>query len=130
MSRDVVLSGACGDIFIFQISLVPGPQICYLADRISGTFAQNARTGIVLVGGVRPRDVFWAVADTFTVGSGAIGASFQGIALANTAVTIMPGSVVNGRILSGTSVAIQDSNIMEDNRGCSGQVVTVIACKS
>ena len=94
---------------------------------ISGTFAQNALTGIVLVGGVRPQDVFWAVADTFIVGSGAIGASFQGIALAATAVTIMPGSVVNGRLLSATSIAIQDSNIMEDNSGCSA--VTVTACK-
>jgi hypothetical protein len=114
--------------FYFPDLVSAWPAKCYLSLTISGTYAQNARTGIVLTGGVRPQDVFWAVADTFTVGSGAIGASFEGIALANTAVTIMPGSVVNGRILSGTSVAIQDSNIMQDNRGCSGQV-TVTACE-
>ena len=105
-------------------------SIVYTAHTFSGTFTQSALTGIVLTGGVRPQDVFWAVAGAFTVGSGQIGASFQGIALAATAVTIQPGSVVNGRILSGTSVAIQDSNIMEDNSGCSGQAVTVTACKS
>ena len=94
-----------------------------------GTFAQNARTGIVLTGGVRPANVFWAIAGTFTVGSGQIGASFQGIALAKTSATLEPGSVLTGRILSQTAVAIEDSNVMEDTSDCGGTTETITACE-
>jgi hypothetical protein len=89
-----------------------------------------ANTGIVLVGGVRAQDVFWQVAGTFTVGSGAQGASFQGIALAATQITITTGSTVNGRLLSQTGIAIQDSNIMQPNNdGCGAQTVTITSTK-
>jgi hypothetical protein len=94
----------------------------------SGTYAQAPNTGIVLVGGVRPSQIFWQVAGTFTVGSGAVGASFQGIALGATQVTLTTGSTVNGRIFSQTAVAIQDATIMQpqDNRAdCGALTVTV-----
>ena len=81
----------------------------------------------MLVGGVRPSQVYFQVAGTFTIGSGAVGASFQGIALAATQVTITTGSTVNGRIFSQTAIAIQDSNIMQpsENDGCGGNAGTV-----
>lgn len=82
----------------------------------------------MLVGGVRPSQVYWQVAGTFDVQ----GASFQGIALAATQVTIGTGSTVNGRIFSQTGVALQDSNIMEPNQddGCGASgTVTVTACE-
>lgn len=96
----------------------------------SGTFSQLANTAIVLTGGVRPSQVYFQVAGTFTIGSSAVGASFQGIALAATQVTVTTGSTVNGRIFSQTAIAIQDSNIMQpnENDGCGG-TVTVIGCE-
>jgi hypothetical protein len=99
---------------------------------ISGTYAQAANTGIVLVGGVRPSTVFWQVAGTMEIGSGATGASFQGIALAATQITAITGSTINGRLLSQTAVALQDVNIMQpqDSANCGNSVtVTVTACE-
>lgn len=97
-----------------------------------GTFAQGANTGIVLVGGVRPSQVFWQVAGTMSIGSGATGASFQGIALGATQITVITGSTVTGRLLGQAGIAIQDSNIMQPmDNGCdTAGTVTVTACKS
>lgn len=94
----------------------------------SGTFAQASNTAIVLTGGLRPSQVYWQVAGTFTVGTTAGGAQFQGIALAATQVTLNIGSSVNGRILSQTAVDIRDTNVMQpsENEGCGG-TVTVTA---
>ncbi|ORY25809.1 ice-binding protein [Naematelia encephala] len=113
IASNVILSGSCGDVFIFQIP---------------GTFAQAANTAIVLVGGVTPSTVFWQVAGTLTVGAGA---EFQGIALAATQVTLGTGTTVNGRILGQTGVAITDTHIMQPQADtCSSTTVTVTACKS
>lgn len=98
-------------------------------DHHRGTFAQLANTNILLVGGVRPSQVYWQGAGTFNVGAGA---SFQGIALAAEQVTIITGATVNGRILGQTGVALQQANIVQPNQneGCGGSVtVTVTECR-
>lgn len=82
------------------------------------------RTAIVLAGGVRPQDVFFAVAGTFAIGSDAIGAQFLGIALSAGQVTVFPGSSVQGRLLGQTGIAIQDSNIMARDDSCGAVTVT------
>jgi len=64
------------------------------------------------------------------VGSGAVGASFQGIILAATQVTIVSGSTVTGRIYSQTGIAIQNANIMQpQDNGCGATTVTVSGCE-
>jgi hypothetical protein len=93
----------------------------------SGTYAQAPNTAIVLVGGVRPSQVFWQVSGTFTVGASAQGASFQGIVLAATQVTLTTRSTITGRIYSQTGIAIQQTNIMQpqDGNSCGPSTVTL-----
>lgn len=77
------------------------------------TYAQAANTAIILVGGVRPSQVFWQVAGTFTVGDASGGATFNGIALSATQVTITTGSYFSGRILGQTGVALQQTYVQQ-----------------
>jgi hypothetical protein len=72
----------------------------------------------VLTGGVRPQDVFWAVAGAVTIGTANVGATFQGIVLTASAVTLLPGSVFTGQILGQTSVVLQNSAVTQRSTTC------------
>ncbi len=111
-SRELLLLISNDKLFIF---------VCF-----SGAYAQAANTAIVLVGGVSPSQVFWQVSGTLTVGSGAVGATFRGIALGATQITLTTGSSITGRIFSQTGVAIQKADISQpQDAGCSSNTVTV-----
>ena len=93
----------------------------------SGTYAQAANTAIILTGGLRPSQVFWQIAGTVDVGSGSGGASFQGIILAKTQVTLTTGSTMTGRILSQTGIALQMSTVLQpddSDSNCANTTVT------
>ncbi|KIM71384.1 hypothetical protein PILCRDRAFT_93886, partial [Piloderma croceum F 1598] len=61
-------------------------------------------TNIILTGGILASQVFWAVADTVSIGAGA---DFQGIILAQTNVVLVTGATITGRIYAQTQVALQ-----------------------
>lgn len=88
---DVTLSGSANDVWIFQI-------------------AQNLNispaTNIVLSGGAKASNIFWATAGQTTIGTTAV---FNGNILGQTAIVLNTGATLNGRALAQTSVTL-DSN--------------------
>jgi len=93
ISTDVTLSGGPNDTWIFQIA---------------GDLTQSSATQIVLAGGALAKNVFWQ-----TFGAADIGttATFNGILLSQTAISVATGAVVNGRLLAQTAVSL-DHNVV------------------
>jgi len=88
INSDVTLKGNSEAVFIFQI-----------AEGIT----QAANTSIILTGGVPAKNIFWQVAETVAIGSGA---HFEGVILAATDVTMQANASVNGRLLAQTNVTL------------------------
>ena len=92
---DVTLNGGPDDVFIFQVA---------------GTLTQASATRVTLTGGARPQNIFWQVADVVALGTTA---HFEGIILAQTAITVATGASVNGRLLAQTAVTLQMNAITQ-----------------
>jgi Ice-binding-like/Bacterial Ig-like domain len=89
----VVTLNAGGDpnaVFVFQVG---------------GAMSLAAGAQIKLTGGAQASNVFWAVNGAFSV---AANAQFAGTAVATTTGTIGAGALVNGRVLAGTAVTMDD----------------------
>jgi hypothetical protein len=89
ISTDVTLSGGPNDVWIFQVA---------------GTLKQASATRVTLVGGARPKNVFWQVAGAVTLGTTA---HFEGVVLSKTMIAAKTGASVNGRLLAQTAVTLQ-----------------------
>ena len=95
ISSDVTLNGGPNDVFIFQIA---------------GTLTQASATRVTLTGGARPQNIFWQVADVVALNTTA---HFQGIVLAQTAITLATGASVTGRLFAQTAVSLQKNAITQ-----------------
>ena len=95
ITTDVTLRGGPNDVWIFQIS---------------GTLNQANGTRVTLAGGAQPKNIFWQVADSVTIGTTA---HFEGIVLGKTLVAVNTGASVNGRLLAQTAVTLQMNAITE-----------------
>ena len=93
INTDLTLDGSSTDIFIFQIA---------------GTLTMAANTQITLTGGILPENIFWVVADTVAIGSGA---DFQGVILSMTNVSMGTGSTITGMIYAQTSVSLDATTV-------------------
>jgi hypothetical protein len=93
INTDLTLDGSSTDIFIFQVA---------------GTLTMAANTQITLTGGVLPEHIFWVVADTVAIGSGA---DFQGVILSMTNVSMGTGSTITGMIYAQTSVSLDATTV-------------------
>lgn len=101
ISSDVTLSGGANDVWIFQID---------------GDLNQAPNTKVVLTGGALAKNVFWQV-----VGDGLgdtdmyIGenAQFSGIVLARNQISLGIKAAVNGRLLSQTTVTLDQSTVTQ-----------------
>ena len=93
INSDVTLSGNATDVWIFQIA---------------GDLTMAASKSVILSGGALPQNIFWQVEGGTGVTIGA-SSSFKGIILAKTAIALVTGATVDGRLLSQTSVAL-DAN--------------------
>ena len=93
INTDSTLDGSSTDIFIFQIA---------------GTLTMAANTQITLTGGILPENIFWVVADTVAIGSGA---DFQGVILSMTNVSMGTGSTITGMIYAQTSVSLDATTV-------------------
>ena len=92
---DVTLNGGPNDVFIFQIA---------------GTLTQASATRVTLTGGALPQNIFWQVADVVALNTTA---HFQGIVLAQTAITLATGASVTGRLFAQTAVSLQKNAITQ-----------------
>jgi hypothetical protein len=95
ISTDVTLSGGPNDVWIFQIA---------------GDVIQADDSSVLLAGGAMPGNVFWQVAGVSGVAIGST-AHFEGVVLAEKAITLNTGATVNGRLLSQTEVTLIQNTI-------------------
>ena len=95
ISTDVTLSGGPDDVWIFQVA---------------GTMNQANGTRVTLAGGALPKNIFWQVADSVTIGTTA---HFEGVVLGKTLVAVNTGASANSRLLAQTAVTLQMNAITQ-----------------
>jgi len=98
INSDVTLSGSASGVWIFQIA---------------GDVTMAAGTSVTLIGGALPQNVYWQIGGLsgLTVEAGA---HFEGIALAQKAITLNTGASINGRLLAQTAVNIAASAVITE----------------
>jgi len=95
ISLDVTLSGGATDVWIFQIA---------------GGLTVASGKSVILSGGALPKNIFWQVADVVALDTTA---HFEGVVLAQTAITLATGATVNGRLLAQTAVTLDQSTVVQ-----------------
>ncbi|MFA6648759.1 MAG: ice-binding family protein [Candidatus Izemoplasmatales bacterium] len=88
INTDLTLTGSATDIWIFQIS---------------GQLTQAAGIQITLAGGALAKNIFWVVADTVAIGTGA---HFEGTILAMTNISMGTNASINGNLYSQTAITL------------------------
>jgi len=91
---DIVISGSSTDIWIFQIS---------------GNLSLASAVNITLSGGAQAKNIFWQVAGTVTMGTTA---HAEGVILCKTGVTLNNGATFNGRALAQTAVVLDGNTVV------------------
>jgi hypothetical protein len=94
ISTSVTLSGSANDVWIFQVA---------------GNLTQASGTIITLVGAL-PKNIFWQVGGSTTILSTA---TFKGILLTKTAISMGTGTSVTGRLFSQTAVTLNQTTVTE-----------------
>jgi hypothetical protein len=97
LSTGTVTLDAAGDasaVFIFQIGTA---------------FGLAASTQVLLIGGARATNVYWAVGASATMGAGA---KLSGTILAVTAITLGAGATVDGRLLAHNGSVTLDTDVI------------------
>jgi len=97
VSSNVTLSGGPNDVWIFQIP---------------GSLALSPAKNVALSGGAKAKNIFWQVAGTVNIGTGA---HFEGIILSQTSITLGTGATMNGRALAQTAVILDASTVTKPN---------------
>jgi Ice-binding-like/Bacterial Ig-like domain len=95
ISTDVTLTGGPNDIWIFQVA---------------GQLKQASATRITLAGGALPKNIFWQVADSASIGTTG---HFEGILMGKTLAAVNTGASVNGRLFAQTAVTLQMNAITQ-----------------
>lgn len=95
VSTDVTLSGGPNDVWIFQVA---------------GQLKQASATRVTLAGGALPKNIFWQIADSASIGTTA---HFEGILMGKTLAAVNTGASVNGRLMAQTAVTLQMNAITQ-----------------
>jgi hypothetical protein len=93
-SGDLTLDahGNRGAVFIFQIA---------------STFAMTSGLKVILSGGARAENIFWAVGSSATLGTTSV---LYGIVLAHTSISMATGATLYGRALANTGAVTLQAN--------------------
>jgi hypothetical protein len=92
---DVTISGSANDVWIFQIA---------------GNLTMSSAMKITLTGGAQAKNIFWVTASTVTIGTTS---HFEGNILGQTAINLLTGASINGRMLAQTAVALQLATVVK-----------------
>lgn len=92
---NVTLTGGATDVWIFQIAQ---------------NLTMSSGTKILLTGGALPKNVFWQVSGSVTLGSTA---HCEGVILTQTSATLQTGASIKGRVLAQTGISIDSSTVVE-----------------
>jgi len=92
---DITISGTADDVWIFQIS---------------NDLKMDAAKNVILEGGAKASNIFWQVA-----GEAVFGATshFEGIILSMTGITFQTGATFNGRALAQTAVVLDGNTVVQ-----------------
>ena len=90
---DITISGSSSDIWIFQIA---------------GTLNMSSAVRITLTGGAQAKNIFWQSAGDVTLGTTS---HFEGVILGMTAIHLLTGASINGRLLAQTAVTLQKNTV-------------------
>jgi hypothetical protein len=96
VNTKVTLSGGPNDVWIFQIA---------------GNLTLGSGTNVVLSGGAQAKNIFWQVAGGAGVEIGTT-AHMQGTILAKTAIHLRTGASLNGRALAQTAVTLDKNKVV------------------
>ncbi|MBN2504990.1 MAG: DUF3494 domain-containing protein [Bacilli bacterium] len=88
INTDLTLTGSATDVWIFQVS---------------GQLTQAGGISIILAGGALAENIFWVVADTVSIGTGA---HFEGTILAMTNISMGTNASINGNLYAQTAVTL------------------------
>ncbi|KAK4701809.1 hypothetical protein P7C70_g4417, partial [Phenoliferia sp. Uapishka_3] len=94
-STDVTISGSPTDTWVFQIA---------------GGLKMASGANIILSGGASSSNIFWAVASGASLGTTS---HFEGILSSATAVELLTGASMNGRIYAQTAVTLQKATVTQ-----------------
>ncbi len=97
INTDLTLNGSETDVWIFQIS---------------GNLTMASNVNIILEGGADAKNIFWQVADSVTIGSGA---HFEGTILGKTNIALETGASINGRLYAQTAVTLDEATVTKSN---------------
>ncbi|MBN2806744.1 MAG: DUF3494 domain-containing protein, partial [Prolixibacteraceae bacterium] len=75
--------------------------------KVGSTFITDASTSVVLAGGAQAKNIYWSVGTSATLGTNSV---FYGNILADQAITLTTGAVLNGRALTRVAAVTLDSN--------------------
>ncbi len=90
---NVTISGGANDVWIFQIA---------------GNLTMASAMKITLSGGAQAKNIFWQTAGYVTIGTTS---HFEGIVLAQTAINMLTGASIKGRLLAQTAVTLQKNSV-------------------
>ena len=90
---NVALTGGPNDVWIFQIA--QGLTV-------------SSGVQVILAGGALPKNIYWA-----TFGAADLGTTskFKGVILSQTSITLKTGASVDGRLLAGTAVNMDQNTV-------------------
>ena len=92
---NTTITGSATDVWIFQIA---------------GNLDMSSSVAITLAGGALARNIYWQVAGAVQLQTSS---HFEGNILCKTAVTLLPGATLNGRIFSQTAVTLNSSTVTQ-----------------
>ncbi len=95
MPTNVTISGTADDVWIFQIS---------------GDLTTSAAVNVILEGGAKASNIFWQVAGEATFGTTS---HFEGVILSMTGITFQTGASFNGRALAQTAVILDGNTVVQ-----------------
>ena len=92
-ATNLVLNGTATDVWVFEIT---------------GMLSQAGSTQVQLTGGALPQNIFWA---TFAAASLDTTSKFKGVILSQTSIAMKTGATINGRLLAGTQVTLDQNTV-------------------
>ena len=95
INTDLTLDGGPNDVWIFQVA-----QGITLANGMK----------IKLTGGAQAKNIYWQAAGVVSIGTTA---HFEGVILAQTAITLNTGSTMNGRLLAQSAVTLKSATVVK-----------------
>jgi len=78
--------------------------------QIAGNLTLSSNRQVILTEGALPKNVFWQVAGTVDIGTGA---HLRGVVLSQTNIAVKTGAVVDGRLFAQTEVAMDGNTVVQ-----------------